>query len=273
MEMQEENFFSIDKIPIDGLGNCQFASIAHQCGKDPQDMNVIAKYRNEICNYMQSHENQFKPFMGINVGNNSNASIDQAILDNVWNEHIRKMRELGEWGTHLELIAASRLYNLDIHIFRNDRDGIFRFNTRIGRDGDKVIRLIYDGLHYDSLIITDDDFNPMSISESIAPSSFLDFDEDALAQLIDMGYNMYGSIRALIAVGGSNLEEAIDWVREHKEDPNFNDPIYESSVVTELVQNLSCFSADQVRAALKECNGAADRAADLLFRQMVSNEC
>jgi hypothetical protein len=87
------------------------------------------------------------------------------------------------------------LYNLDIHIFRNDRDGIFRFNTRIGRDGDKVIRLIYDGLHYDSLIITDDDFNPMSISESIAPSSFLDFDEDALARLIDMGYNMYGSIR------------------------------------------------------------------------------
>jgi len=47
----------------------------------------------------------------------------------------------------------------------------------------------------------------------------------------------------------------------------------EDVLVNELVESLGCFSADQVRVALKECDGAPDLAGDLLFRQMVSIEC
>ena len=36
-----------------------------------------------------------------------------------------------------------------------------------------------------------------------------------------------------------------------------------------LVENLGCFTSDQVRAALKQTGGAADRAADWLFSHMV----
>eukprot|EP00956_Cyclotella_meneghiniana_P042586 scaffold248564_cov106-Cyclotella_meneghiniana.AAC.1 len=100
-------------------------------------------------------------------------------------------------------------------------------------------------------------------------------DEGALAQLMDMGFTMNGCKRALTAVGGSNVEAAMNWVFEHNMDPDFNDPLPEGgaaaasnssdvdeSVVMSLVENLGCFTADQVRAAVKHCDGAADRAAD-----------
>jgi ubiquitin carboxyl-terminal hydrolase 5/13 len=42
----------------------------------------------------------------------------------------------------------------------------------------------------------------------------------------------------------------------------------DEGVVQSLVENLGMFTADQVRAALKETGGAADRAADWLFSHM-----
>lgn len=110
-------------------------------------------------------------------------------------------------------------------------------------------------------------------------------DEAALSQLMDMGFNMNGCKRALMAVGGSDTESAMNWIFEHNMDPDFNDPLRDESalaapdrnvgsgvvddvVVTSLVESLGCFTFDQVRAALKETNGAADRAADWLFSHM-----
>jgi ubiquitin carboxyl-terminal hydrolase 5/13 len=112
-------------------------------------------------------------------------------------------------------------------------------------------------------------------------------DEAALSQLMDMGFNMNGCKRALMAVGGSDAESAMNWIFEHNMDPDFNDPLPEPSssasapataktddsgvddaVVTSLVESLGCFTIDQVRAALKETKGAADRAADWLFSHM-----
>lgn len=108
-------------------------------------------------------------------------------------------------------------------------------------------------------------------------------DEGAVAQLMDMGFGMNGCIRALNEVGGSNAELAMNWIFEHNNDPDFNDPLPEPGsartnqsknldvdevVVSSLVTNLVSFTADQVRAALKECNGVADRAADWLFSHM-----
>lgn len=107
-------------------------------------------------------------------------------------------------------------------------------------------------------------------------------DEGALGQLMDMGFTMNGWKRALTAVGGSNVEAAMNWVFEHSMDPDFNDPLpdggaatapssssdVDEGVVMSLVENLGCFTADQVRAAVKHCDGAADRAADWLFSHM-----
>jgi ubiquitin carboxyl-terminal hydrolase 5/13 len=107
-------------------------------------------------------------------------------------------------------------------------------------------------------------------------------DEQALLQLMGMGFSMNGCKRALTAVGGSNVKAAMNWVFEHNSDSDFNDPLpgagpsapsggnsgVDEGVVVSLVENLGCFTMDQVRAALKETSGAADRAADWLFSHM-----
>lgn len=101
---------------------------------------------------------------------------------------------------------------------------------------------------------------------------------------MDMGFSLNSCKRALTAVGGSDVAAAMDWAFQHNTDADFNDPLPESTsdgnaatssssnvdegVVQSLVENLGCFTADQVRAALQETNGAADRAADWLFSHM-----
>lgn len=109
--------------------------------------------------------------------------------------------------------------------------------------------------------------------------------EMALAQLMDMGFGMNGCKRALVAVGGSDAEAAMNWIFEHNMDHDFNDPLPEpgamlstgtgassdgvdDAAVMSLADSLGCFTLDQVRAALKETQGAADRAAEWLFSHM-----
>jgi ubiquitin carboxyl-terminal hydrolase 5/13 len=125
------------------------------------------------------------------------------------------------------------------------------------------------------------------VDESTPAPSEPEISEVALSMLMDMGFNMNGCKRALTAVGGSDTEAAMTWIFEHNMDPDFNDPLPESggapassgssggvddAVVMSLVESLGCFTIDQVRAALKETNGAADRAADWLFSHMVSHQ-
>eukprot|EP00978_Attheya_sp_CCMP212_P004477 scaffold9758_cov34-Attheya_sp.AAC.1 len=108
-------------------------------------------------------------------------------------------------------------------------------------------------------------------------------DEAAMSQLMDMGFTYNGCARALTKVGGTDIEAAMGWIFEHSQDPDLNDPLPTTStadaptaessgvdegVVASLVDNLGCFTSDQVRAALKETGGAADRAADWLFSHM-----
>ncbi len=122
--------------------------------------------------------------------------------------------------------------------------------------------------------------NSTSLNETAAPT----INEDAVAQLMDMGFGRNGCVRALVTVGG-DPEAAMNWILEHSMDEDFNDPFelgtattssnnnnnddMDEGVVMSLVENLGCFTMDQVRAALKETNGAADRAADWLFSHMV----
>jgi ubiquitin carboxyl-terminal hydrolase 5/13 len=128
----------------------------------------------------------------------------------------------------------------------------------------------------EDLVIDDD----MPISATPQTPSI---DENAVAQLMDMGFTFNGCKRALTAVGGSDVEAAMTWVFEHNMDPDFNDPLPEGDetaatsvdsdgidegLVMNLVENLGCFSVEHVRAALKHSGGASDQAADWLFSNM-----
>jgi len=112
-------------------------------------------------------------------------------------------------------------------------------------------------------------------TETSAPAPTVD--ENALGQLMDMGFSMFGCKRALLATR-NDIEAAMNWIFQHNSDSDFNDPLPESSDkpaanvnesdVASLVENLGCFTADQVRAALGEVNGSVERAADWLFSHM-----
>jgi ubiquitin carboxyl-terminal hydrolase 5/13 len=121
-----------------------------------------------------------------------------------------------------------------------------------------------------------------SINHSVNMHPILD--ETAVSQIMDMGFSLNASRRALTTVGGSDLEAAMNWIFEHSSDPDLNDPLPQPSNITpleadaggsiddnlvmSLAENLGCFTMDQVRAALKHTHGSFDRAADWLFSHM-----
>jgi len=126
-----------------------------------------------------------------------------------------------------------------------------------------------------------DDSAELAEAPSASVPSQVPIDPDAISQLMDMGFSLNGCKRALFH--SSNVEQALSWIFEHSMDPDFNDPLPEPEaeavpatrdgavdevLAASLVDNLGCFTAEQVKAALKESNGAADRAADWLFSHM-----
>jgi ubiquitin carboxyl-terminal hydrolase 5/13 len=134
-------------------------------------------------------------------------------------------------------------------------------------------------LEDENLVPEEEDANSASAP---AASNEPEIDEVALSQLMDMGFSINGCKRALVATGGNDVAAATGWIFEHSMEPDFNDPLpqtqqnsenngnggVDEGVVQSLVENLGMFNAEQVRVALVECSGSADRAADWLFSNM-----
>lgn len=70
--------------------------------------------RNEICNHLSRHRETFECFLLMN-------DEDEDIVD--FDEYVTKMREDGEWGGNVELVAASRVYKRDVRIYSGLYDG------------------------------------------------------------------------------------------------------------------------------------------------------
>lgn len=48
---------------------------------------------------------------------------------------------------------------------------------------------------------------------------------NALELLVAMGLPRNRSARALLAVGGSSIDRALDWLYEHMDDPDIDEPL------------------------------------------------
>lgn len=104
-------------------------------------------------------------------------------------------------------------------------------------------------------------------------------DEGALQQLMSMGFSENGCRRALIATRTNDAEVAMNWVFEHMEDPDFNEPPVTAPAATntatsalppvneESVQMLTAmgYNTEQCTAALIATDNNIERAADWLF--------
>lgn len=105
----------------------------------------------------------------------------------------------------------------------------------------------------DSNILTD------SASVSAIPN------EEIVNQLTMMGFSSNGSKRAALATHNTTVDAAMNWVFEHMEDPDFNDPLPESnpqsSIDEESVMLLAAlgYTDTQCRAALKATGNNTER--------------
>lgn len=91
-------------LDVDGDGNCLFRSLSDQLygTEDHHD-----QLRQEVCKYMEAHSDHFENFFTDESGE-------------TFEDHLEEMKELGTFGDNFELVAFANLYNVDIHIYRDD---------------------------------------------------------------------------------------------------------------------------------------------------------
>ncbi|KAF9438850.1 hypothetical protein BGZ76_003875 [Entomortierella beljakovae] len=102
-----------------------------------------------------------------------------------------------------------------------------------------------------------------------------EFDQAVIEQLQMMGFPLIRCQKALLATGTQNAEVAMDWLIQHMEDPDIDDPIVSKSssapsVSPEQISQLADmgFSDKQAKKALKETGGDMERAVEWLFSHM-----
>jgi OTU domain-containing protein 6 len=95
-------------------GHCLYAAVADQLVTrvtprislpiaDTDTAQAYKKVRHAAAGYIESHAPDFSPF------------IEDAIP-----EHVRKIRDTGEWGGHVELLALARAYGVVICVLHSD---------------------------------------------------------------------------------------------------------------------------------------------------------
>ncbi|TPX51477.1 hypothetical protein SeMB42_g00703 [Synchytrium endobioticum] len=117
------------------------------------------------------------------------------------------------------------------------------------------------------------------LSDDTETSTASQFDAAAMEQLQAMGFTENRGKRALLATGNSGADAAMNWLFEHMEDPDIDDPLpkltlsgrgIDTSASTADVQQLTemGFSVAMAKKALKQTNNNMERAVDWLFSHM-----
>jgi ubiquitin carboxyl-terminal hydrolase 5/13 len=133
-------------------------------------------------------------------------------------------------------------------------------------DGD----LVLDEYHGKGLQTGEEEL-PDGAASSSAPG-VPQFDAEAMAQLEGMGFPTIRCQKALLATGNSGIEAAMEWLFNHMEDPEIDNPIQLGGPrVAEPTADQIALLADmgfthaQARKALLETDGNPERAVEWLF--------
>ncbi|KAM3328862.1 hypothetical protein ACQJBY_026149 [Aegilops geniculata] len=98
-------------------------------------------------------------------------------------------------------------------------------------------------------------------------------DEDIVSQLANMGFNYFACQKAAINTSNAGVEEAMNWLLSHTQDPDINEPISQDPMPAEdtideaSLQTLVSFGfpEDVSRMALKASGGNIERATEWVF--------
>jgi len=88
---------------MDSDGNCLFRSLSDQLYHDFGDNH--GEIRSEICDYLDAHEEDFSVFLILDEEDKDDEDYAPDFESYVYN-----MRQDGDWGGNVELVAAARLY-------------------------------------------------------------------------------------------------------------------------------------------------------------------
>ncbi|XP_078443473.1 SEC-C motif-containing protein / OTU-like cysteine protease family protein isoform X2 [Wolffia australiana] len=124
-------------IEVTADGNCFFRALADQLDGDE---NAHQKYRGMVVEYIETHQEDFEPFIEDEVP---------------FESYCKSMREDGTWAGNMELQAASLVTrsNICIHHSSSPRWYIRNFHAQ----GSRMVHISYhDGEHYNSVRLKDD---------------------------------------------------------------------------------------------------------------------
>jgi hypothetical protein len=95
-------------IDMDADGNCLFRSLSDQLYHDFGSKH--AEIRSDVCDYLEAFEEDFSVFLVLDENEDDEDAAD-------FNTYIKNMRQDGDWGGNVELVAAARLYRRNITVF------------------------------------------------------------------------------------------------------------------------------------------------------------
>lgn len=95
----------LEWVEMNADGNCLFRSLSDQlCGDFGSKHSVI---RQHICDYMEKNKEDFETFL-VYEDKHDHEQTEEDARD--FKHYIEQMRGDGDWGGHLELMAAARLF-------------------------------------------------------------------------------------------------------------------------------------------------------------------
>ena len=127
-------------------GNCLFRALSDGLFYDYG--NEHATVRSEVCDYLEAYKDEFCAFLVLD-DDDEDASDFESYVD--------QMREDGQWGGNLELVAAARLYRRDIVVFSADLaamtipHGCTKKNSAAAASGHQLLLSYHDNEHYNSV--------------------------------------------------------------------------------------------------------------------------
>jgi len=125
-------FGRLQKLTFLQSGNCLFISFSDQLyGNEDRHLEIRAR----VVDFLREHAAYFKPFTAVNIGGGErrnsrrkNASkysttfdFHQATENDVdlqYSLKLQRMAELGTYGDHMEIMAFSAAYGVDVNVYR-----------------------------------------------------------------------------------------------------------------------------------------------------------
>ncbi|KAI0336458.1 cysteine proteinase [Cubamyces sp. BRFM 1775] len=159
----EELGLMIHEITPDG--HCLFSAVADQLsllGILPSAQATYATCRKAAADYIQSHPDDFLPFLPSDLGEDAAGAGEAGLMDRAgFERYCATMRNTAVWGGEPEVVALSRAYNVPIHVVQGGKPPVVVHDpseqTRSAPGDKRIVYISYHrrlyglGEHYNSL--------------------------------------------------------------------------------------------------------------------------